>query len=224
MKTELDLNDRVCVGWSLCSTWEIHQDRPPHSHTLSLTRTNISKSPSSSFLSKSHNFIIQLFVTEKQDHSCSGRSLKFFFSINSVHIIYFMNTLISFPTIQCRDNSNLQTFTGVHSYAVILCSFLLAGKFSFIKVWTSVLLLNIKSAALHIIYNHSQKLIQSGVSITDGWIKSSQALKVFPWFLHFSVLCGRELSSRQWSEMHIWTVGVQTWVSCFKPIKKTDVN
>ena len=79
----------VCVGWSLCSSEEIHQDRPCiHSHTLSLSpshkRTHTDHKASLYFSGKSHDFKFRPFLWQRNqpstNHSCSGRSLKLLFS------------------------------------------------------------------------------------------------------------------------------------------------
>lgn len=121
----------VCmrVGWSLCSSGEIHQDRP-HIHTFTHTLAQTyQKASQGVFLSSVKARILYLgYLWQRNqpptNHNCSGRSLKLLFSINSVQIIYFIYTLNIFSA---ETTQNLQTLIDVHLFAVILCSFLSAG-------------------------------------------------------------------------------------------------
>lgn len=125
----------------------------PHTHTHTRIRTQTYQKACLPLFSKSHDFIFSAICDRNQpstNHSCSGRSLKLLFSINSVQIIYFIYTLNSFfppQLFSVATTQNLQTFNWhFHRSAVILCSFLSAGNL----LWTSTPLINIKSAALRV--------------------------------------------------------------------------
>lgn len=71
----------------------------PRTHTHTRIRTQTYQKACLPLFSKSHDFIFSAICDRNQpstNHSCSGRSLKLLFSINSVQIIYFIYTLNSF--------------------------------------------------------------------------------------------------------------------------------
>lgn len=137
MKTEFNLMGSVCVCVHAC--WLIplflRRNSPgptPHSHIHTFSHTlaqTYQKASQGVFLSSVKARILYLgYLWQRNqpptNHSCSGRSLKLLFSINSVQIIYFIYTLNIFSA---ETTQNLQTLIDVHLFAVILCSFLSAG-------------------------------------------------------------------------------------------------
>lgn len=195
----------VCVGWSLCSTWEIHQDRP-HTLTLSLSHAQTYQKVHLPLSSVKATILYFSYLWQRNRPQLLRQAIKISYFLIILYT-YFINMLISFPTIQCRGDSK---FANIHRRSTRLLSFcahfcLLEN--SFIQIWTSVFLMDIKSVALHIIYNHSQRrdsIIDSGINAPKPQRFSCYSC------IYFSVLFRREL---QRSETFILS-GVRTGASC----------